>query len=284
MASGTTPDPATAFTLSLATGSFTVWDLDAGESQGNGPVREVYSRQWDESRADWHILCNWDQRVQIAAAMLGGSTLVNGKPVYSLPAAWPYAPTWICKRIEAAGHGKPHQDTATGLIAFDYAKMRLQFGQPDWEPDTALVSETHVSASATAISLDPTTPSFKLVAGGQKIPPAQIPSVRVTTLDLDYTLYNRTSASVPTYLGLVDNTNNASFLNIAAGKLLYLGPETIRTQTVSGQIQIHVQHRFAAHPQGWNYTYVAGTGWAQYTDLSGNPFYTSADFSPLLSV
>jgi len=259
-----------------------VMDMDRGESSGRGPVREVYSRNWQENQAVWHIVCAWTDRQAIALGMLGNS--VSG--VYTLPVAYYANPGWVCKKIECTGIGVASPDPVNGFIAFPYCLLTITFGVPQYAiGSTTMVGELSIETGSETIALDQTQSAFKFASDGSLVPPSVKPCMLNTTLYASLTLYNRGTLNLATLFSSVDCVNNATFQGINAGKVLFKGARSERTFTSDGKLQYNLTLMFEANPRGWNYTYRSGAspGWVAYTDRAGNDLYQAIDFTPLLA-
>ncbi len=263
--------------LILPNGTFKVMDMDMGEGAGKGPVREVFSRQWNEQQAVWRIVCQWSDRVNIAYGLLGFSS----GSVYQLPKAYFGVPSWSCKKIECAGVGIASPDIINGFISFPYAELTITFGVPEFN-NSSMVSEMELDFSTNSIPVDQTKSTFEY-SGGAKVPPNAIPAYRLTTVFGTISLFNRGSLNTGLYLGAVDNTNSATFQGAAAGKVMFRGASSDRMFTASGLLQYTVKLMFELNPRGWDAILKPGTGWTTYAFIGGGAPWTSSDLNLLLA-
>lgn len=269
-------DPAQAITITLPNGNFQIWDLDVGEGSGKGPVRECYSRNWQENLAVWHIACKWSDRQSIAVGMLGNS--VAG--VYTLPEAYYAVPAWVCKKIECRGVGIASPDPVNGFISFPYCTLDISFGVPDFQ-NNQLVSEMELDFSSNSVAVDQTSATFKY-ASGANVPPSALPAYRLTTVFGSIKLYNRSTLNTGLYIPSMDNTNSTTFQGVSAGKVMFKGARTDRIFTAVGLLQYNVTLLFELNPRGWDAILQPGVGWTTYTFLSGSAPWTSSDLNGLL--
>ncbi len=286
-------DTSTAINVTFANGqSYTVWDEDAGEHAGQGPVREVFSRDWLEGRAEWNILAKWSDRIGIAIAVLGGGSIVGGNPVYALPTAYPEFPAWIGKRIECTGVGLISASNSNTVIgAPQFARMRIIFGPPEYDPTSAtLAGELELDFSQSAFALDQQKPSFQWASGGD-ISPSIAPSFRLTTILASLTLYNRGTLNQGLIANLCGSVNNATFQGYPVETVCFRGAKSRRTLTMQGQLNYSLTMLFEIMPGNgtppgsptWNTLFKPGTGWAAFTIKgSGSKLFPPANLSSLL--
>lgn len=264
-------------TIVLPNGNFSVWDLDTGEGQGRGMVRETYSRQWQENQARWRIACAWNDRLGIVAGMLGG--IIGG--VYQSPKAYFANANWTCSKIECTGVGKASQDAFNGFITFPYGILDLQFGVLDFT-GTSLVSEMELDFSGNSIAVDQTASTFKY-ADNSNVPPSAIPAYRQTTVFGSIRLYNRGSLNSSLYLNAVDTVNSTTFQGAGIKTVMFKGAKTEKMFTPVGLLQYNVTLLFELNPRGWDAILQPSTGWTTYKLQSGAYPWTTSDHNLLLA-
>jgi hypothetical protein len=253
----------------------------------------VFSRDWLEGRAEWNILAKWSDRIGIALAVLGGSALVGGNPVYSLPSAYPEFTPWIGKRAECTGVGLITASGSNTVIgAPQFARMKIIFGPPEYDPSsTTMAGELELDFSQSAFALDQQQPSFQWVAGGD-ISPSLAPSFRLTTILASLTLYNRGTLNQGTIAGLVGSVNASAFQGYAIETVCFRGAKSRRTLTMQGKLNYSLTMLFEVMPGNgtppgsptWNTLFKPGTGWATFKIKgSGNKLFPAADLTPLLA-
>jgi len=275
-------NPATAISLSLFNGSWTVFDDEAGETSGNGIVRETFSRQWSENQGERRLMCAWQDRVGVAMGLTGGAAVIGSISAFNSPALYPAVSWWPCQRVECSGHGIQSVDPVNGMIAFQYAKLRVMYGPDDTANLTA--GELSLDFATTAIALDQTTPTYRWSSDHFVVPPSQAPTLCATTILATLLLLQRPQLNQVVIANLVDQTNSGTFQGFGAGRVIFRGGRSNRRVTVGGVLNYDLSLSFEISGAAWNWNQLwrAGTGWATYETAGGAVPFPGADFTPLL--
>lgn len=273
--------------LSVGGTSFQAWEV----AHDNNAVREVFSRESEQSRGTIRLVMDWAQRLPFAAAMLGGAFQTAGGVFQLPPLAYPDAPGWICLSIDCRPIA-PQGVGSHGFLTYQYADLNLHFGPPPFFPGQFTLGVLEMSTQSNAIALDQAQPAFYWDTGAtEPLPPTMAPALRWTSTLLKLARTDQPTLPIATVQNLVDKTNAADFYGYPAETVLFHGAESKWRPTMSpdpnkgGSIVVYdVSYMVEAHSivGGWGKAYNPATSsWASFYKKDGTKLFPTADFTPL---
>lgn len=215
-------------------------------------------------------LCDWASRYKVAVGILGlaSTTKIGGVITLQTPMPYPEIPTTYAHSVRIKGVGPPFQGARN--VAFPFAKVYASFRTMPWSfnpGDSAFTgfgpfvyAEQKMSSSCEWLHI----PGYgcKYSPSGLYLnQPAQIRLVIVTMQISIKQLPYMPSDTVLTSAGLI---NNAPYLGVNTGSLMFDGCDTTTTAVSDGTYTISADYRFLARNIRWDYQY--------------NPDFTVHDF------
>jgi hypothetical protein len=276
---GTALSTSSAFTLG---GIFPVWDDGVKETidSTGGNLKKTQSVR--------QLRTLWNLRNSLAVFLVGGSYAISGTPFYSFGQPYPYDPSLVCQKVEMAGDGLTGS-LGTGnnqIIAYERAVVKATYVIPEWNFGSPNLTGTQeLSFSSSAIALSSTTPSFQWSGSGNNtgsIDPSNVPALQIKTCNFDIARYSVPSINFNTILNTINCVNSGTFYGAAPGQALFVGGRSSRKITAQGAWNWDISFSFQVKASGriWNELF-GPQGWQKFTDMNGNPFWPSADFSQL---
>lgn len=272
----------------ITVAGFRVWD-EPGPSAGHtgqNYVREVFSRQFEQNRAERILLSKWQDRIGLAIALLGGSISVGGISQGIPPSVYPAVSNWICQRIEISGDGLQSPDPNVNMIAFERARNRVIYGPPQWDPSTTNTGEIELDFSSGAIAMDQSQSSFKWTDDDKAISSSIVPVLRQTTVMVSITKYDLAVLPINLIMSLIDCTNSGTFLGASAEQIVFRGARSSKKFTAQGIINWDYTAAFEFNKIGWNSLWKPGKGPTPFYYDSGSghqKLFTPQNLQPLIA-
>jgi hypothetical protein len=276
-----------------------------------GSPKETYAPEG--LRAERHILCAWEDRLAMVAALLGDGYALGG----TRRAAYPDRPPVVAMRVEVAPfHARPDDQGAFNdvtaqlnsysgqyaelTIAYELLEVGSRPGEPAHESGTFLAYRMGFSNQEIALPGDAfhweVQPEVPVTADA-------IPVLRVPLVEHRLTWYRVSAPPWDAVRACVGCVNTAEFLGAVAGTVLFDGVtadrEFIALQS-DGRAQyawrlVYVFRERAARSSpapglplatyGWNYAYrplpQQSPGFDRPLDGAGNTLYRAVDFAQL---
>lgn len=227
------------------------------------------------------LLCNWTDRFTVASGLLGlsSTTSVGGAITLTAPTRHPELRNCFCLSIEFEGVGKPAQGTTQMnypkcIVWANYGSINFTWGASDpynnIDPNTPFVyAEQEIDVGVEVISVPGR--ALKFSGDGSKL--GVDFGLRIGIADIKITLHRVPYLPSANVLSRVGSINNATYLGVGAGKLLFNG---VKSQTVvlsDGTRTQDLMYSFTARTQPWDYSYNAGLGtWDKVVTLTGSDF------------
>lgn len=253
---------------------------------------------------------DWADRFDFLIELYGGYRFVGGQFVFTPPAPFPAVPQAFVTDVEVAPFppdrpdGSAVQTLAGGTNAYPFAVVtatyRIQFDDNNQSRDdlpqvpegTFLTYRGDLGSEYTSI---PGRVWNWKVAGDPKLPADVNPGLLVPTEDFTLTWHRVPRPPWDAIRDLRGTLNDATFLNHAAGTVLFLGARTERDFQLqdTGLWRLEYQFKVREVPStaspavryGWNRFYreeaVGGEHWLEIEDADGNPPYVSGNFHQL---
>ncbi len=250
----------------------------------------------DGPSADKAFLCAWGDRYTVAKGILGLNTAVHVGSFITIrvPMQYPEIPYMYAYQIAIKGVGPPYGSSPQ--FAFPYAVVMVNYkctpwsfqgiddpgGQNQIDPATPYVyAEQTLSSSAEWLTVPGKSTKFKTsgnVTGSDY-------GFRLALVDLSITLHRLPylpAVQAFNYAGMI---NQAPFLGVDTGKLMFNGMTTHQTRATDGTMNTDATFNFQARSQRWDYGFdgkanSGSGGWDQIVWPDGStPFITSTDLS-----
>lgn len=235
------------------------------------------------------FLCNWTDRFTVAQGLLGftSATGKNGAVTVQVGAKHPELQYCFVRSVSFEGKGRPQQgafqmsfDKCIVWAEFGPAR-NVQWGQVGFGDGTHgfIYAEQKIATSCEWVTIPGRRSKFKTT--GFTIPTEQgfrigIAEIEITLHDLpyfpDYTVFNMTG-----------KINNAAFLGVATGQLIFNGVTTNETMSSTGVYTLEASYAFTGRTQRWDYGFDGlNNRWDQIVMMDAStPIISSADFSTI---
>ncbi len=253
----------------------------------------------DGPTADKAFICNWTDRFTVARGILGLNTAltIGGFITIHVPLRYPEIPYMYAYQIAIKGVGAPFQGPYQ--IAFPYAVIMVNYkctpwafaglddpgGQNQIDPSSPYIyAEQEISSSAEMLTVPGKYAFFESSHNASLIPYG----FRVALVDLSITLHRLPYLPTPQALNYAGMINNAPFLGVSTGKLMFNGMTTHQTHSTDGTVNTDAAFKFQARSVPWDYGYdgVAGSFDRVVRAASGpgatTPFIESTDLSVVI--
>jgi len=265
---------------------------------------EKLSRKAEEQGAVWTCQCLWEDRYQVATALIGGTLDVSGTYVYSNGFPYPDNPAWIVKSIDMKPYAPRDQSLMQSgedegdLAIYPMAELTVNFGVPDYtQAQTPNIGEQELDWCNNTVPLTQNITSFYWDDGTPLQLDQNVP-IKFPTIRFTQTLFNRPSLNVQLFTSLINKVNSEAFFGAPAGTVLFQGPKSSRKLTPAGALNWDIILHFewngvemAGTTAGWNKqwrTFIngVGNGWYDFfTDQAGTQtLFSTADLNSLLTV
>lgn len=231
-------------------------------------------------------LCDWTDRFKVAKGLLGYNTTtsVGGTITIIAPSAHPELLNCYCTAVEFEPVGTPSQGAYQ--IAFPkckvwgiYGSLNFTWGVPDpymnIDPSTPFIyAEQELDIGTEVITI----PGSKLKYSGGGVL-EQDYGLKLTLMDLKITLHRVPYLPGQAILAKAGAINDATYLGVAAGQLLYNGATNRMQVGADGSYTQDITYSFTARQQPWDYAY-DGTrnGWYKVQKSDGTDLVTRQTF------
>jgi hypothetical protein len=253
--------------LTISINSIPVLDEQCGEHLGRGG-----------SSAFRNIRVAWSNRISLAAYLLG----VSG----AAPQSYPDLTFLYCQEVDNEGEGVMSVGP-NGMVAYERCLMKCQFRPLEYQGSGTNAVEAGndtIDYGVEMIPLPTDKPVLRFGASGTNYVTAYAnPPIKVGVESITRTRYNLTSIPASTYEGLLDKTNNATYLGRAAETLRFDGVSTARSFDTAGAARYAVTYHLSFRSVGWNKILNPATGtFDAVTFINGGAKpYPTASFSGL---
>lgn len=252
-----------------------------------------------------YYVSDWSLADQVANELLGYSQRVGSTTVRTGPHQHPLSPNLCCQDVQIEGVGAPVLNSS-GLPVYSAGFMaRCTYRAPAFTPyqeqdpgnqhqidPTAapiLWCTQELEFDTETIVHDQHKYVWEIVGAdpnGLNGKTTEIPvtvKLGVTTMTLTY--HQLPYLPMSSVRSLRNKVNNATFLGVAAGKLLFLGGKSTREQNTQGDIVQRVTLVFKERDEDWRaFLRKDLVLWAKIKDSSGNYVLSAADFTPLANL
>lgn len=240
--------------------------------------------EWDrtQGRAEWVILCNWSDRIQLRQKLMGGVYSVGGVVTFSAPFTHPNFSAMFVNSVKIKGReGKTGRsidplDASGKLPGYTYAELKIEFCYQDLD-----VGDEAVDFSFKMIAVPNNTFYWN---GDVTKPLLGIESPGLIDVNINFRRTKNYQAILPvsTIIGLLGRVNSSAWLGAAPEQALYLGASSTRQFTTQGTHMWSISHSAAISQRGWNTFINPDTStFAKITFKDGTPVYPLADFGIL---
>ena len=236
------------------------------------------------STATRTITCDWNDRIDIIAALSGGTTRQGIIETNQPAVAYPDAPWLVVKGCHPQGVGV-RKVGPNGMVGYDFARIRIEYGQDEKD----LGQTQDLGALSLDIGSEVISPpregesTFKWKSDNEPVPPAATPSLSVTLTTFERVRRNVAQLPVPLILSLVDHLNDATFEGSPGGHIIFRGARPFRKITNLGLQNWDVSLIFVHRSVPWNYFLRPSTG--QFEEVvykaNGKPFFESGNLAAL---
>lgn len=239
-----------------------------------------------------YLFDSWADSDAIPNEMMGLSYRIGSATVRNSPHQHPLSPNLFCQSARVIGNGRPflnalgfpsYQD---GFVVEAYYGASIPQGllvDPgnlnQIDPSTLILWCTQELDFDTEVVVFPSGRTQWLSDGKKALVPVQ-QQISLTTMQL--TFHRVPYLPTPTIRSLRGKTNNATFLNASAGKVLFRGARTTREATSDGTTTQRLTLVLVERERDWNEELRKPGVWDTIVDDVGNYRYTQADFTPLV--
>lgn len=270
--------------------TYSVWDVYR---------TEVVSQHVNEQGVDWTFLCDWKERYNIAAALVGGGAETGDTTFFAN--GWPYPDNtnWLAMKVTMAPdqpQGQALQQTdAPFLSQFQRAKMICHFGVPPFLlTNQQNIGEQELDFCSNSVPQTSQSTGFWFRTGAGPITPVPADMMLpITYITVKFTqqAFNRISLNVPLVRSLVNHVNSATFLGSPIGTVMFQGGRSHRKITAKGALNWDITFQFEENntmmggtQSGWNKLWQPKVGWTDFftDDAATTRLFPSGDLNALL--
>jgi len=233
-------------------------------------------------------LCNWSDRFTVARGLLGYATAtgVGGTVTLVTPTRHPELNNCYCTAVEFEPQGTPSQGASqlafTKCIVWGiYGSMSFSWGAApipymNIDPSSPFIyAEQEIDISTEVITI----PGRSLRFSGTSARVDQDFGLRLGIVDFKITLHRVPYLPGATILARAGQINDATYLGVGAGKLLFNGANNKLQVGADGNYTQDITYSFTARTQPWDYSYRASNStWTKVVTAGGSDFITRASF------
>ncbi len=257
----------------------------------------------DGPTADKAFLCAWADRYTVARGILGLNTAVHIGTFITIrvPLQYPEIPYMYAYQIAIKGVGPPFQSSPQ--MAFPYAIIMVNYkcspwsfqgiddpgGQNQIDPSHPYIyAEQEISSSAEMLTVPGKYAYFKTAYGSDHHSSLIPYGFRIALVDLVITLHRLPYLPTSQALNYAGMINDAPFLGVDTGKLMFNGMTTHQTHSTDGTVNTDATFKFQARSIRWDYGYdpLAASGNGAFDQVVRGdfttPFITSTDLSTVI--
>ncbi len=246
----------------------------------------------DGPSADKAFICNWADRYTVAKGILGLNTVVHIGSFITIkvPMQYPEIPYIYAYQIAIKGAGPPYGSSPQ--FQYPYAVIMVNYKATPWsfaglddpggfnqiDPSSPYIyAEQTLSSSAEWLTVPDKYTQF--VTTG--LSTGSNYGFRLALVDLSITLHRLPYLPATQAFNYAGMINNAPFLGVGTGKLMFNGMTTHQTRSTDGTMNTDATFNFQARSQRWDYGFDGKNNrWDQVVWPDGStPFITSTDLS-----
>lgn len=236
------------------------------------------------------FLCNWADRFTVAQGLLGLTSASGKGSAITLyyPARHPELLNCYVRRIDFEGVGLPSQGPYQ--LAWDKCIVWAEFGTGRFNPSGALsfgsgsqgfvYAEQKMASSCEWVTIPRRYTKFK--TSGKKT--GADAGVRLALVEIEITLHALPYMPDQVVLAKSGQINNAAYLGVGTGKLIFNGVTTSESANTDGTYTAEGTYSFTARTQRWDYGFDGDSNrWDQIVWPDGStPFISSSDFTTII--
>lgn len=245
-----------------------------GSKEGN------YGR--DGARATRVFKCDWGDRGEAVAALLGATSGVGEASTWERPLRFSASSYLYVANVNVKGW----KQIAEGSDGIEYEKaiLTVSYEPLDHDPDDD--DDDHrwatVSSKSRVEFLQIPGWGLRWHSDGEKFDEDAPATHAVIVKDIVIARYNVRSLPITALDAATGKLNSASFINKAAKTLLFAGWDYERSINETGQASLFtvtIELKWRKYP--WDQAYRPGTGWAQYETTAGTAPFETTDFNSI---
>ncbi len=235
-------------------------------------------------------ICLWGDRFTVANGLLGltNTTSIGGLINLFTPMAYPQISTMYATHIEIEPKGPPI--ASTPQLAYEacivwayYNCMPWSFGADDDQFNQFLKSvyaEQELNSSCEWVTVPGRATKFL----GTTVSTGADYGFRIAIVDMTLTIHRMPYLPTPQVLASAGMINDAEYLGVAPGCLLFNGSKTKRTRLGSGASTTDTTYLFAARQYPWDTALNPKSGNFEkvVTAIGGNPLVQRTDLSQII--
>lgn len=237
------------------------------------------------------FLCDWTDRYKVVVGLLGLShaTSIGGGITLNTPAQYPEIATTYAHRISVQPVGPPFQGPVQ--IAWPKCIVWAEYRTAPWsfqpfnqiDGGTPFIfAEQRLSSSSEMLQIPGA--GCKWATSGLYL--TQPAGIRLVLIEMEITIKELPYMPSPEVFAAAGKINNAPYLGVAAGSLLFQGVSTQQRAVSDGTFVQEASYRFTARSVRWDYQYdPAQQAFDQVLfkfSLGGQPIISSIDFSIII--
>ncbi len=237
------------------------------------------------------FICLWGDRFTVANGLLGltNTSSIGGLIELFTPAPYPQIPTMYANRIEIEPKGPPIQSSPQ--LAYEACIVWTYYNCMPWSFGTGddafnqiapyIYAEQQLNASAEWFTVPGRATKFL----GSGLPTGQDYGFSLSNVDLVITLHRVPYLPSAQVLAAAGTINNAPYLGVDTGKLMFMGCQSHRTHTTNGTSSTDITYLFQARSQRWDFALDPSTGvFDQVLTVGGAnlPLIQSTDLSQII--
>lgn len=262
-------DATTAITIS----GIQCWDEDAHEE----------FRKGGGSQAPRTLVCAWNNRIALAAALAGGTTAAGVVETNTPAASYPDA-TWLTvSSIRTEGLGVRKIGT-NGMVGYDFARLYVTYSETDRDlGQTQDLGALSLDVQSEIISPPRDQTTFKWKSDNVDVTPEATPGLPISTATFERVRRNVAIINVPLILSLLDHVNSTTFEGAVKGKVVFKGARPFRRITNLGAQNWDLSLLFQYRSVEWNKFLRPSTGTFEEVvyKATGEPFFPEGNLGAL---
>ncbi len=239
------------------------------------------------------FLCDWADRFTVARGLLGLTTgaVKRGPVTVNIGASHPELNYCFVRSVEFEPKGRPTQGAKQ--LAFDKCIVwanfgpgrNVQWGAVGFGDGTHgfIFAEQKIAVSSEYVTIPGRR--MKFYTSNEKVPTEF--GFRLAIAELEITLHNLPYMPDYAVFESAGKINNAPFLGVDTGKLMFAGITTQESANTDGTYTLEATYAFTARTQRWDYAFDGLTGKWDLVVSVGSPYVSpikQADFSTLFPV
>ena len=238
-------------------------------------TRETFGVHGREARRI--LVCQWNHRITVTRALMGGVASNGVIVTVTPPAAYPDEPSLTCKEVAPEGVGL-RGIGPNGMVGYEYARLTATYTAED-----VTTAELSIDFRSDILTVPQDAPSFKW-GDDEPLPPEASPPLLVGSTD--FVITRHLLASIPESLieSLRDHVNTGTFRGRPAGTVRFVGARSRRQYTTITAPTYSITFVFASRKEPWNNFLRPSTGlWEPVYLMNGQPPFPGGDLNRLLA-